>query len=209
MTESGKGRPGPVPSDGESPGWIQRRSIYQGRIIDLSLDRVRFPGGSTGELEFIRHSGASAVLPFLDPPESEDPRVLMIRQYRYAAGGYLYEIPAGMPTNPGEAWEACARRELKEETGRDAGSLRYLSRILTTPGFTDEVIHLFAAADLEDGAADRDSDEFLEVVEMPFSQALEGVRTGPIIDCKTVAALLYADRFLPRAWSENVPPPTR
>jgi len=200
---------GPVRSDGSSPGWIERRKVYSGRIIDLSVDRVRFPGGSTGDLEFIAHSGASAVIPLLDPPDADDPRVVMLRQYRYAAGGHIYEVPAGMPSGPDEPWAECARRELLEETGFRARNLRYLTRIFTTPGFTNEVIHLFAASDLDRGSVDRDEDEFLEVVEMPFSQVVEGVRVGRIVDCKTVAAILYADRFLARAWAEDVLPPPR
>jgi ADP-ribose pyrophosphatase len=193
----------------EEPGRLARREIYSGRIVRLSVDRVRFPGGSTGELELVRHPGAAAVLPFLDPPSDPDPRVLLVHQYRYAADGHLYEVPAGMPHDPGESWEGCARRELAEETGYRAGDLRYLTRILTTPGFTDETIHLFAAAGLEAGETSLDHDEFLRVVPMPFSRAVEGVRTGEIVDAKSVATLLYADRFLPERWMENAAPPPR
>lgn len=186
-----------------------REEVYTGRIVRLSVDRVRFPGGSEGRLEHIRHPGAAAVLPFLDPPTDEDPRVLLIHQYRYAAGGEIWEIPAGMPLTPDEPWEACARRELAEETGYRAGSLRYLTRIFTTPGFTDEVIHLFAGAELEEGGTDRDADEFIQVEARPFSWALDGVRDGRIVDAKSVACLLYTARFLPGRWEEAVSPPSR
>ncbi len=200
---------GAVEARGREPGRLEREELYTGRIVKLSLDRVRFPGGQTGELEHIRHPGASAVLPFLDAPTDPDPRVGLIRQYRYSAGGYLWEVPAGMPDSPHEAWEDCARRELAEETGYRVGELRYMTRIFTTPGFTDEQIHLFAAAELEAGETRRDSDEFLSVEVLPFSQAVEGVRRGQIVDCKSVAAILYADRFLTRAWADHRPAPPR
>lgn len=184
----------PAPPDG--PGRIQRRPVYSGRIVDLSVDTVRFPDGSTGELELIRHRGASAVLPLLSPPEERDPDVLLVRQYRYAAGGYVYEVPAGMPDRPGEPWEDCAHRELEEETGHRAGELRYLTEIFTTPGFTDEVIRLFVAWGLEEGESRLDHDEFVEVVRVPFSRAVAWVRDGTIKDCKSVAAILYCAQFV-------------
>lgn len=195
-------------SPGEA-GRIGRKEIHSGRIVRLSLDSVRFPGGGKGELEFIRHRGAAAVLPFLDHPTDPDPRILMVRQYRYAAGGHLYEIPAGMPEGGYEPWEVCARRELAEETGCRTGRLRYLGRIFTTPGFTDEVIHLFAAADLREGEVDRDDDEFIEVGSLRLSRALEAVRAGIIVDAKTVATLLFAGQFLPGVWEEAAEAPPR
>jgi len=188
---------------------LHRQEIWDGRIVHLTLDRVRFPDGREGELEFIRHAGAAAVVPFLDSPSDPDPRIVLLRQYRYAAGGSLFEIPAGMPAGAGEPWEECARRELEEETGWRTADLRYLTRIYTTPGFTDEEIHLFAAAGLEDGAVHRDSDEYIEVVEMPFSQALDRIRTGEIVDAKTLSALLFLRVFLPGAWDEASSAPPR
>jgi len=174
---------------------LSSRSIHEGRVVRLSLDTVCFPDGSIGELEFIRHRGASAILPFLDPPEAPDPRVVLIHQFRYAAGGRIYEVPAGIPISQEESWEACARRELLEETGYEAGELRFLTRILTTPGFTNEEIHLFAAEGLRAGAQQPDIDEFIEVVPVPFSRAIEMVRQGEIIDGKSVVSLLYAACF--------------
>lgn len=195
------------PPPGVNP--LERREIYEGRIVRLSVDRVRFPGGGTGELELVRHAGAAAVVPFLDDPLGSDPRVVLVHQYRYAAGGRLLEVPAGMPDSPDEPWEACARRELAEETGYRAGRLRYLTRIYTTPGFTDEVIHLFAAGDLEPGGVDKDEDEFMEVVVHPFSRVLEMIRAGELVDAKSVSALLYAGSFLDRAWKQERLPPAR
>lgn len=174
---------------------MEVRPVHDGRIVDLSIDTVRFPDGSTGELEMIRHSGAAAVLPFLDPPGSADPRILLLRQYRYAAGGELYEVPAGRPEGEGEAWETCAARELEEETGHAADGLVPLARIFTTPGFTDEEIHLFAAHPLRRTETDLDADEFVEVEELRLSRALEMVRDGRITDAKTICTLLYVGSF--------------
>src|SRR4051812_4498883 len=116
------------------PGRISSRRAYTGRIISLDVDEVRFPDGSTGELEMIRHPGASAIVPFLSDASGDDAQILMIRQYRYAAEGYLYEIPAGR-LNPGESPEACAVRELKEETGCSAQQIEHMFSMYTTPGF--------------------------------------------------------------------------
>jgi ADP-ribose pyrophosphatase len=178
------------------PGLIERRPVHRGRIVDLGVDTVRYPDGSTGDLEMIRHSGAAAVLPVLSDPDGPDPQILLIRQYRYASGGYLYEVPAGRPDRPGEPWEECARRELREETGMEAGQLRPLTSIWTTPGFTDEKIHLFLATDLTAGETELDADEFMETVPMPFSRALRMVRDGEIQDAKTLCTLLYAAGFV-------------
>jgi ADP-ribose pyrophosphatase len=175
------------------PGLIQSRVIHDGRVVHLSMDRVRFPDGSVGELELIRHRGASAVVPFLGDPLDPDPKLVLIHQYRYAAGGFVYEIPAGIPSD-GEAWEECAARELEEETGYAAGSLELLTRFLTTPGFTNEEIHLFQATGLSKGDVRRDADEFMEVVELPFSRVLELVREGVIRDGKSLVGILFADR---------------
>jgi ADP-ribose pyrophosphatase len=175
---------------------ISSRPIYKGRIVDLSVDTVRFPDGSTGELEMIRHSGASAVLPFLSDPAGNDPQILLIRQYRYAADGPMLEVPAGRPDVAGEPWEDVARRELREETGLTAGELTHLTTIYTTPGFTDERIHLFLASNLEAGKQSLDRDEFLETVTLNLSDALEMIRDGEITDAKTICTILYAAGFL-------------
>ena len=188
--------PGPDAVPGpDGTGRLSGRVVHDGRVVHLSVDRVRFPDGSEGRLELIRHPGAAAVVPFVDPPESTDPAILLLRQYRYASGGYLYEVPAGLPQGPDEAWAECARREMEEETGYTAARIDYLTRIFTTPGFTNEVIHLFVATGLSSGNAALDPDEFITVQAFPFSRALEMVRTGEIVDCKTVAALLFTAAF--------------
>jgi len=175
-------------------GCVGSRVIHDGRVVHLSVDKVRFPDGSEGELELIRHRGASAIVPFLDDPWEADPRLVLIHQYRYAAGGFVFEIPAGIPLD-GEGWEACARRELEEETGYVAGRLEPLTRIFTTPGFTNEEIHLFQGSDLRPGDVRRDRDEFMEVVDLPFSEAMALVRDGVIRDSKSLVGILLADHL--------------
>lgn len=176
------------------PGRIDSRRIYTGKVISLDVDEVRFPDGSIGELEMIRHPGASAVVPFLSDVRGDDPQVLLIRQYRYAAEGYLYEIPAGR-LNPGEDPAQCAARELKEETGCSTERLDYMSTVYTTPGFTDERIHLFMATGLTKGDARHEADEFLELEPMLLSRALEMIQSGEIQDAKSALGLLFAAGF--------------
>ncbi|HEU5049318.1 MAG TPA: NUDIX hydrolase [Gemmatimonadales bacterium] len=175
---------------------VSTTRVHTGRIVNLDVDTVAFPDGSTGTLEMIRHPGAAAVVPFLDPPDSADPRIVLIRQFRHAADGFMWEIPAGR-LDPGEAPEACARRELTEETGYTAGTVRRLTMIHTTPGFTDERIHLFAADALTAGEHAREADEFVEVHTMPWSEAMALVHAGAVSDAKTLVALLYV-ATLPR-----------
>jgi ADP-ribose pyrophosphatase len=175
-------------------GRVKSSRVYTGKIISLDVDSVRFPDGSIGELEMIRHSGASAIVPFLSDPRGEDPQVLMIRQYRYAADGYLYEIPAGR-LDKGENPRDCAARELKEETGCTADHFDHLLTIYTTPGFTDEKIHLFLATGLVAGETKHEVDEFLDLHPMRLSRALEMIEAGEIQDAKTVIGLLFAAGF--------------
>jgi ADP-ribose pyrophosphatase len=171
------------------------RRIYSGRVINLDVDLVEFPNGSTGELELFRHPGASAVVPFLSDPRGGDPQILLIKQYRYAADGYLYEIPAGR-LDPGEDPETCAHRELREETGCTAGSMRHLYTMFTTPGFTDERIHIFLATGLTQGEHAREADEFLTVEPVRLAKALEMVKSGEIDDGKTAVGILFAAGFV-------------
>ena len=172
---------------GIEPGKLSSRRIYSGKVLSLDLDEVRFPDGSTGKLEMIRHSGASGIVPILDM-DKPDPEILLIRQYRYATGGYIYEIPAGL-LNDGETPEECARRELREETGYSAAHFRPLTTIYTTPGFTDEKIHLFAAEGLNPGNEDREPDEFLELYPVAMSKALAMISAGEIVDGKSIVGL--------------------
>ena len=176
------------------PNQLASKELYSGKIITLNRDMVRFPDGTEQEFDIARHSGASAVLPFLNDPAGDEPQILLLRQFRYASGGYLFEIPAGR-LDPGESPETCAARELKEETGCSAEKIERLTSVLTTPGFTDEIIHLFMATGITYGEPDREADEFVEVVTMRLSEALEKIRDGEIVDSKTILALLYAAGF--------------
>jgi len=168
--------------------------LYAGKVVNLDLDTVRFPDGSTGQLEMLRHPGAAAVVPFLDPPKDADPRVVLIRQFRHAADGYIWEVPAGR-LDQGEPPESCAARELEEETGMRARRLERLVTIYTTPGFTDERIHLFLADGLDPGAEHREADEFMELHTLPWSLVLAMVEGGEIVDAKTLVSLLYVQSF--------------
>ena len=142
----------------------------------------------------LRHPGASAVVPCLDDPAGADPSVLLIRQFRHAADDFIWEVPAGR-LDPGESPEACARRELEEETGMRARALERLTTIYTTPGFTDERIHLYLARGLEPGAQRREADEFMELHTLRWSEVLELVRSGQIVDGKTLTSLLFVECF--------------
>jgi ADP-ribose pyrophosphatase len=177
-----------------APGQIRSDPIYMGRIVKLYKDTVRFPDGSTGELEIVRHPGASAIVPFLSDPAGDDPQILLIKQYRDAAGGFIYEIPAGM-LNEGEDPLDCARRELKEETGCTAENIEHLFSLLTTPGFTDERIDIYLATGLERGETAHESDEFLTVETVTLSAALQLIQKGEIRDGKTALGILFAAGF--------------
>lgn len=181
-------------TDSQKLGQVSTRREYTGRVINLDIDKVRFPNGKVGELEMIRHSGASAVLPFLGDPASDDPTILLIRQYRYAADGFIYEIPAGR-LEPGEPPEECAVRELREETGCTATKMEHLYTMYTTPGFTDEKIHLFVATGLERGDSALEQDEFVEAVPTAMSAALRLIKNGTINDAKTALSILYVAGF--------------
>ena len=183
-----------TPPGAKSDVQLASERLHTGKIIKLDCDRIRYPDGSEAEVDIVRHPGASAVVPFLSDPEGEDPQILLLRQYRYAADGYLYEIPAGR-LDPGESPAACAARELKEETGCTAEQLEPLITMVTTPGFTDERIHLFIATELTHGAAAREADEFADVIVMRLSEALELIQRGEIVDGKTALGILYTAGF--------------
>jgi ADP-ribose pyrophosphatase len=173
---------------------LDTRRLYSGRIINVDVDTVRFPDGSTGELEMVRHPGASAVIPVLSRLESSDPQILLIKQYRYAADDFIYEIPAGK-LDGGEDPRACAERELKEETGCTAERIEHLYTFFTTPGFTDERIHAFVATGLSQGPVARERDEFMSVEAHPLSRVLELIRSGELRDAKSALAILYLAGF--------------
>lgn len=167
-----------------------RRSIYKGRIVDLGIERATFPDGRQVELEVIRHPGASAVVPLHD-----DGTVTLLRQWRHAGGGMHVEVPAGC-LEPGEAPELCAARELAEEAQLQAGTLLLLAAIHTTPGFTDERIHLYLARGLVPADGAPEADEYLHPLRVPLEEALQWTADGRITDGKTICALHLARRYL-------------
>ena len=169
-----------------APGRLRSTLVHTGRRIEVRVDQVRMPDGSEAELDMIRHPGAAAVVPI------RGSEIVLIRQYRYAAGGYIWEIPAGIPDRADEPWEECARRELEEETGLRTSKLELLTSIYTTPGFTDEVIHIYLGTGLSRGSTDFDRDEFIDIERMPFRRAVEMVRTGEIRDAKSITGILCA-----------------
>lgn len=159
------------------------RNIYTGKVITLNVDTVQLPNGVTVDLETIRHPGAAAVVPV-----KADGTVVLVRQFRHAAGGFIYEIPAGKLA-PGEEPLQCAARELEEEVGYRASTFELLSSIFTAPGFADEVIHVYRATGLTKGRQQLDRDEVLDVIEMPLPEAITKIEDGTIRDAKTIVGL--------------------
>jgi ADP-ribose pyrophosphatase len=159
------------------------KHIYTGIVVNLNIDTVILPNGITVDLEVVRHPGAAAIVPLKD-----DGMVILIRQFRHAAGGFIYEIPAGK-LHPGEDPTVCAARELEEEIGYRADGLELLSSIFTAPGFTDEVIHIYKATGLTMGRQQLDRDEVLEVIELPLLETIRMIEIGTIRDAKSIVGL--------------------
>lgn len=164
------------------------REIYRGKIVHLFVESAALPNGKTFELEVVRHPGASAVVPL-----KEDGKVVLIYQYRHAAGGFIYEVPAGK-LSPGEAPESCAEREVEEEVGYKVGTLEKLTTIFTAPGFCDEQIHLFLGTELVFSGQQLGEDEVLQVIEMPLEEAMNRIEDQTIRDAKSIVALELAYR---------------
>ena len=168
---------------------ISTSRIFKGKVVGLRIDTVRLPDGKTAVREIVEHPGAVAIVPVTD-----DGAVILVRQYRHATGQVMLEIPAGK-LDPGESPEACARRELAEETGQAAGVVRHLASLYTTPGFTNELIHLFAAYDLTTAEAQADPDEFIDVVRVTPDELTALIAGGGLKDMKTLAGLAAAGYF--------------
>jgi len=165
---------------------VSSKQVYTGNFLTLHVDQVALPDGRRCELEMIRHPGAAAVVP-VDAAGN----AILVRQYRYATDGWLLEVPAGK-LDRGETPETCAIREVEEETGYRVGLLEPLGWIWTTPGFTDEKIWLFRGTDLARGTQQLQSNELLEVVQIPLAEAIRAAADGTIRDSKSVCALLRA-----------------
>lgn len=165
---------------------LERRTVYQGRILDLRVDRVAVDQrpGKTATREVVCHRPAVAIIAL----DGED--VLLVRQYRYAIGRVIAEVPAGL-IDPGEEPEVTAHRELREETGFDAGQMKYLGSFFTSPGFCDEKIYLFLAQDLRPAPLAPDDDEFIDVIRLPLDDLQSFLSSEDDMDLKTLAALSW------------------
>jgi ADP-ribose pyrophosphatase len=163
---------------------LDHRTIFRGRILNLEVDRVIEPSGVEVVREVVRHQGAAVVLPL-----TRDEKVVLVRQYRYAVGRFLWEVPAGH-IGSGETPEQTARRELVEETGYRPRQLRKLTAVYPSPGFSDEVMHIFLATDLEPGSASPEEDESIETGHFSVEEAMAMVSDGSIQDGKTLLSLM-------------------
>lgn len=166
---------------------VKRETIYEGKIITVQVDEVELPNGKHGKRELVRHPGAVAVLPIL-----KNGKILMVEQFRKPLERAIVEIPAGK-LEKGEEPELTAKRELEEETGYQTESLEPLISFYTSPGFADEVIHLFVAKGLNkvENPLETDDDEFVNILEVTLEEAEKMVQTNQIYDAKTAYAILY------------------
>ncbi len=163
---------------------LESKTLYKGRIINLRLDSVVLENGNTALREVVEHPGAVGIVAL-----KENGDIVMVKQYRKAADQVLLELPAGK-LEPGEDPADCAARELTEETGYIAGDLRYLVSFYTSPGFSNEVMHMFLATGLREGENDPDDDEMVETVEISPDRAMDMILEGEIKDGKTIAGIL-------------------
>ena len=170
---------------------LEEFRIFEGKVIDVCKYRVELPNGVESTREVVRHPGAAAVLPYANG------KVFLVRQYRFPINEELLEAPAGKLDVVGEAPEECARRELEEETGFKANTFMYLGYIYTTPGFSDEIIHLYLATELEEKKPQNlDEDEIIDVVEMDWEEFYRACLEGKIVDSKTIALALRASKIV-------------
>jgi ADP-ribose pyrophosphatase len=163
---------------------LATRRVYEGKVLSLDVDEVLEPGDVRATREVVRHRGSIAALPV-----HEDGRVVLVRQYRYAVDALVWELPAGR-LDPGESVEDAARREMEEEVGLRPGRLEALATFYTTPGFCDEVMHLFRATGLEVVAARPEADERIESRTFTLAEAEEMIGRGEVREGKTLVALL-------------------
>jgi ADP-ribose pyrophosphatase len=174
---------------------LKREVLYRGRIFDLIVDEIQYPSGNLGIREIAHHPGGAVTVPLLD-----DGRVLLVKQLRYPLGEYIVELPAGK-LGPGEDPAVCAARELTEETGWIAGRLTWLTSMYTTPGFCDEILHLYLATNLRESPEGhrREEGEFsMTVHPVPLSEAVAMIGRGEIRDGKTIVGLLMAEKNVGR-----------
>lgn len=168
---------------------VESKRIYEGRVLNLRVDTVRLPDGRVSTREIVEHKGAVAIVPML-----EKDKIVMVRQYRQAAGRMLLEIPAG-GLEIGESPEDCARRELAEEIGYDPGKLTLLFDSYLAPGYSSEKLHTYLAEDLRPKTGECDSDEFIEVITVGLNEALKLIESREIADAKSICGILMAYRL--------------
>lgn len=169
---------------------LSSETKFQGAIVGLRVDRIQLPDGRSATREVVSHPGGVAVVPYHD-----DGTVTLVRQFRYPFGRVITELPAGK-LERGEDHRLAGLRELEEETGLTAGTFTYMGALLASPGFSDEVLHMYLATDLRQGPRHPDPDEFLDLERIPFSRLMDQVMSGELQDAKTVAALLKAKVLL-------------
>ncbi len=169
---------------------ISSEEIFDGVAVHLVKDEILLPNGNKGIREVVRHPGAVCVIPVTDEGE-----VIFVNQFRYAIGRVTIEVPAGK-LEKGEDPTEAALRELSEETGITAGKIESLGAIYTSPAIIDEIIYMYIATDLKQGEQHLDEDEFVNVVKMPLSEAVDMVMHGKIMDAKTEAIVLKAEKYL-------------
>lgn len=172
-------------SEKEIPQLLESVEIFQGRIFDVTVDTVR-EGDTTYVREVVHHPGSAVIVPVF-----EDGSVALVRQYRHPAVRYLLEAPAGT-LNRGERPEEGAARELEEELGFVPGKLSKLSEFFVSPGFCEEKMWVYLATEMTETRQQLEDDEIVEVVRLPFSQALEMITAGEIEDAKTIIGLMLA-----------------
>ncbi len=163
---------------------LRSQEIFRGKILHVIRDEIQLPDGQAATREVVRHPGGVCVLAL-----DGEGRVMMVSQYRYPYGEVLRELPAGK-LEYGEEPESAAKRELLEETGAIPGRFTSLGKLYPSPGYCDEVIHMYLARDLTFGETHPDEDEFLSVERVPFEALVEQVLSGEIRDAKTIAAVL-------------------
>lgn len=174
---------------------ISSQEIFNGRLLHVFLDKVRLPDGTTSTREWIKHPGASAVLPVF-----ENGDVMLVRQFRYPMSQIFYEVPAGK-IDPDEDADSTVRRELKEEAGLSCENFQYVGNFYPGIGYSDEVIHLYTAWDIQSFDQKVDEDEFLIKERLPFTEVVEMVHSGEISDGKTMVTVLRAWH-----WWQTEPP---
>lgn len=168
---------------------ISSKLAYKGRVVNVYTDTVEEPNGLVFKRDVIRHNGSVVVLAIDESVNPKDPIVILERQYRHAVGEFLLELPAGR-IEPNEAPLAAAKREMIEETGYRAKNWSRLTKYFASPGFLGESMHIYLARGIRPGTAQPEADEQIEILHVPFSEALNLVRSGKIHDGKTIIGLL-------------------